>query len=205
MAKMRNGGEALHRREPHPRAAPGNRRCVHGEVRRAHAAVKVGRGTEDGVGLGAMDDQDQLDKIAELVDDAVSKARKVACGGERLEGPGHFYAATVLTDVPDDARLLTEEIFGPVAPIRVFDSEDEAVAEANATEYGPHRLPLHPGSRARAPRRERARDGHGGPQPWRDLLGRCAVRRREALRLWPRGRRRGIEEYVETKYISMPF
>src|SRR5690606_14552329 len=96
----------------------------------------VGRGTEEGVGLGSMVDAGQLAKISELVDDATSKGAQVACGGERVGETGCFYAATVLTDVPDDARLLTEEIFGPVAPIRIFDTEEQAIAEANATEYG---------------------------------------------------------------------
>jgi succinate-semialdehyde dehydrogenase/glutarate-semialdehyde dehydrogenase len=60
----------------------------------------------------------------------------VLTGGAAVDGPGHFYPATVLTDVPVDARLAAEEIFGPVAPITPFDTEDEAVAKANNTEYG---------------------------------------------------------------------
>jgi succinate-semialdehyde dehydrogenase / glutarate-semialdehyde dehydrogenase len=204
MAKMRNGGEAC---------TAANRILVQRGIADAFtekfvermAAVKVGRGTEEGVGLGAMVDQDQLDKIAELVDDAVAKGATVACGGERVGDVGHFYAATVLTNVPDDARLLTEEIFGPVAPIRVFDTEEQGVAEANATEYGliayvftqdlarGHRVAsaletgmvgLNRGviSSADAPFGGVKHSGYG----------------RE-------GGREGIEEYVETKYISMPF
>ena len=58
------------------------------------------------------------------------------CGGTRVDGAGYFYAPTVLTDVPGDARVFTEEIFGPVAPVTTFTSDDEAIAAANRTEYG---------------------------------------------------------------------
>ncbi|MGV0803117.1 aldehyde dehydrogenase family protein, partial [Mycolicibacterium elephantis] len=71
-----------------------------------------------------------------LVDDAVSRGAAIAVGGEAPGGPGNFYPATVLTDVPADARILKEEVFGPVAPIIGFDTEDEGVAAANDTEYG---------------------------------------------------------------------
>jgi succinate-semialdehyde dehydrogenase/glutarate-semialdehyde dehydrogenase len=99
-------------------------------------ALKVGRGTEEGVEVGPLIDAGQLDKVAELVDDAVARGARVLCGGERIDGPGHFYKPTVLVDVPADARLLREEIFGPVAPICTFTSEEEALAAANATEFG---------------------------------------------------------------------
>jgi len=135
IAKMRNGGEAC---------TAANRFHVHegvaGDFAEKLAArigsMKVGRGTEEGVQVGPLIDGDQLRKVAELVDDAVAKGAKVLVGGHVIEGPGHFYAPTVLTDVPADARLLKEEIFGPVAPIRTFGSEEEALAAANDTEYG---------------------------------------------------------------------
>ena len=76
------------------------------------------------------------DGDVELVEDAVSKGARVLCGGERVDGPGHLYKPTVLVDVPDDARLLKEEIFGPVAPVISFDDEDAAIAAANDTEFG---------------------------------------------------------------------
>jgi succinate-semialdehyde dehydrogenase/glutarate-semialdehyde dehydrogenase len=99
-------------------------------------AMKVGRGTEDGVEVGPLVDADQRDKVAELVDDAVSKGAQPLVGGHAPDGAGYFYQPTVLSDVPLQARLLKEEIFGPVAPIRGFDTEDEAVAAANDTEFG---------------------------------------------------------------------
>ena len=74
--------------------------------------------------------------MAELVDDAVSHGAEVLTGGKPLDGPGHFFPPTVLAAVPADARLLREEVFGPVAPITTFGDEAEAVAAANDTEYG---------------------------------------------------------------------
>jgi succinate-semialdehyde dehydrogenase / glutarate-semialdehyde dehydrogenase len=99
-------------------------------------AMKVGRGTEDGVEVGPLIDEKQREKVAELVDDAVGKGAKALVGGHARDGAGYFYDPTVLTDVPADAELLTEEIFGPVAPVKGFLDEDEAVAAANDTEYG---------------------------------------------------------------------
>jgi succinate-semialdehyde dehydrogenase/glutarate-semialdehyde dehydrogenase len=99
-------------------------------------ALKVGRGTEPGVDVGPLIDDDQRGKVDELVQDAVGKGARTVVGGERMDGAGYFYAPTVLSDVPADARLLKEEIFGPVAPVRGFRSEDEAIAWANDTEYG---------------------------------------------------------------------
>ena len=74
--------------------------------------------------------------MAELVEDAVGRGAKALVGGHERDGAGYFYDPTVLTDVPKDAHLLKEEIFGPVAPVRGFDDEDEAIAAANDTEYG---------------------------------------------------------------------
>jgi succinate-semialdehyde dehydrogenase / glutarate-semialdehyde dehydrogenase len=99
-------------------------------------SLKVGRGTEEGVDIGPLIDDDQRGKVQELVDDAVGKGAGVLLGGQPLDGPGYFYAPTVLGDVPRDARALKEEIFGPVAPVTTFASEEEAVAEANDTVFG---------------------------------------------------------------------
>jgi succinate-semialdehyde dehydrogenase/glutarate-semialdehyde dehydrogenase len=98
--------------------------------------MKVGRGTEDGVEVGPLIDSKQRAKVAELVDDAVSRGAKALTGGHVRDGAGYFYDPTVLADVPGDAHLLKEEIFGPVAPVRAFDSEDEAIRAANDTEFG---------------------------------------------------------------------
>jgi succinate-semialdehyde dehydrogenase/glutarate-semialdehyde dehydrogenase len=135
IAKMRNIGEAC---------TAANRFHVAGAVAEEFAskmaerlgAMKVGRGTEDDVDVGPLIDDDQRGKVADLVEDAVGKGAKALVGGGAVDGAGYFYEPTVLGDVPKDANLLREEIFGPVAPVAGFDSEEDAIAAANDTEYG---------------------------------------------------------------------
>ncbi|MFI5587854.1 NAD-dependent succinate-semialdehyde dehydrogenase [Amycolatopsis sp. NPDC051758] len=99
-------------------------------------ALPMGRGTEKDVVVGPLIDEKAVDKVTELVKDATDRGARVLTGGSGVDGPGHFYQATVLTDVPQEARLTHEEIFGPVAPITAFDTEEEAVTKANDTEFG---------------------------------------------------------------------
>jgi succinate-semialdehyde dehydrogenase/glutarate-semialdehyde dehydrogenase len=135
IAKMRNIGEAC---------TAANRFHVAGGVADQFAeklaekmgAMKVGRGTEDGVQVGPLINEEQRDKVDELVQDAVGKGARALVGGHARDGAGYFYDPTVLSDVPADAEVLREEIFGPVAPVRAFTNEDEAIAAANDTEYG---------------------------------------------------------------------
>jgi succinate-semialdehyde dehydrogenase/glutarate-semialdehyde dehydrogenase len=135
MAKMRNIGEAC---------TSANRFHVAASVADEFAqklaarmgAMKIGRGTEDGVEVGPLINADQRSMVAELVDDAVDGGAKALCGGKSIDGPGFFYEPTVLGGVTPDARVLKEEIFGPVAPVIGFDSEEDAIAAANDTEYG---------------------------------------------------------------------
>ncbi len=135
IAKMRNIGEACTSANRFHVAAP-----VAEEFAEKLAArmgeMKIGRGTEDGVEVGPLINEDQRSKVAELVDDATEKGAKVLCGGSRVDGPGYFYEPTVLSAVTPDARLLKEEIFGPVAPVIGFDSEEDAISAANDTEFG---------------------------------------------------------------------
>ena len=98
--------------------------------------MKVGRGTEEDVKVGPLIDSDQRDKVADLVQDAVGQGATAVVGGSKRDGVGYFYDPTVLADVPDGARVLKEEIFGPVAPVKAFSSEEEAIERANDTEYG---------------------------------------------------------------------
>jgi succinate-semialdehyde dehydrogenase/glutarate-semialdehyde dehydrogenase len=135
LAKMRNVGEAC---------TAANRFHVHesvaGEFTRRLAermgALKVGRGTDADVDVGPLIDAAQRDKVAELVTDAVDRGAEVLVGGKACDGPGYFYEPTVLASVSDDARLLAEEIFGPVAPVASFTTDEQALAAANRTEYG---------------------------------------------------------------------
>jgi succinate-semialdehyde dehydrogenase/glutarate-semialdehyde dehydrogenase len=96
----------------------------------------MGNGLTEGVALGPLVNAEGRDKVKELVDDAVKKGARVLTGGAAPSGKGYFYPATVLTAVPDDAAMLNEEIFGPVASIQTFRSEDEVIRRANDTEYG---------------------------------------------------------------------
>ncbi|WP_350269574.1 NAD-dependent succinate-semialdehyde dehydrogenase [Brevibacterium sp. CBA3109] len=134
-AKMRNGGEAC---------TSANRLFVHSSVAEEFSAklterigsMKVGNGLDEGTEVGPLVDQDSLDKVAGLVDDAVSKGARVLTGGSKIEGKGFFYTPTVMTDVPLDSEIRTTEIFGPVAPIVTFDTDEEGIALANETEFG---------------------------------------------------------------------
>jgi succinate-semialdehyde dehydrogenase/glutarate-semialdehyde dehydrogenase len=135
IAKMRNIGEAC---------TAANRFHVAGKVADEFTtklaeklgAMKVGRGTEEDVKVGPLIDGTQRDKVDELVQDATGKGAQILVGGRKGDGAGYFYAPTVLANVTGEARLLKEEIFGPVAPVVGFDDEDEAIAAANDTEYG---------------------------------------------------------------------
>jgi succinate-semialdehyde dehydrogenase / glutarate-semialdehyde dehydrogenase len=100
------------------------------------AALRVGRGQDDGVDVGPLIDEKAVESVTALVDQAVSSGARVVTGGSAPDGPGYFFAPTVLADVPPDADVNRVEIFGPVAPITTFTSEEEAVERANATEYG---------------------------------------------------------------------
>jgi succinate-semialdehyde dehydrogenase / glutarate-semialdehyde dehydrogenase len=135
LAKMRNMGEAC---------TAANRVFVHrsvaGEfasrVAARMAALTVGPGTEPGVDVGPLIDDAGRHKVDSLVRDAVAHGAEVLTGGELPAGPGCFYPPTVLTGVSGDAALMKTEIFGPVAAITAFDTEEEALAAANDTEWG---------------------------------------------------------------------
>ena len=135
LAKMRNLGEAC---------TAANRFLIHDAVfdefseklTAKMGAMKMGNGLEDGVVVGSLVNQSTLDKVVSLVDDATGKGAKVTTGGKAPDGPGFFYPPTVLIDVSDDADLLTEEIFGPVAALQRYSDDEEMVRRANDTEYG---------------------------------------------------------------------
>jgi succinate-semialdehyde dehydrogenase/glutarate-semialdehyde dehydrogenase len=134
-AKFRNIGQAC---------TAANRFIVHHTiadefVARVTARVEamvVGSGLQEGVTIGPLVDAKAVAATDELVIDAIDRGADLATGGRPLEGPGFFYAPTVLTHVAAESRLLHEEIFGPVLAVTTFDTDDDAVAAANATEYG---------------------------------------------------------------------
>jgi succinate-semialdehyde dehydrogenase/glutarate-semialdehyde dehydrogenase len=135
LAKMRNVGEACtaaNRFHVAEEVADGFAR----KLARRMGSLKVGRGTEPDSDVGPLIDEKQRAKVEELVGDAVDRGAHPLVGGGRVSGAGYFFEPTVLTGVPDDARLLSEEIFGPVAPIATFTTEEQALEAANRTEYG---------------------------------------------------------------------
>jgi len=135
LAKMRNMGEAC---------TAANRFHVHASVAEEFSrrlaermgALRLGRGTDDGVQVGPLIDDAGREKVEELVSDAVDRGAKAVTGGSRSDGPGYFYPPTVLSAVEPGSRILAEEVFGPVAPVATFETDDEAIAAANNTEFG---------------------------------------------------------------------
>jgi succinate-semialdehyde dehydrogenase/glutarate-semialdehyde dehydrogenase len=135
LAKMRNMGEAC---------TAANRFLVHESVAPEFSrrlaermgALRVGRGTEDGVDVGPLVDATSREKVTELVQDAVDTGARVLVGGDPVGDRGYFYAPTVLAEVSPQARVLREEVFGPVAPVVTFAADEDALRLANDTEYG---------------------------------------------------------------------
>lgn len=135
LAKMRNMGEAC---------TAANRIYVHSSVidefgrklAEKMGALRLGHGMDEGTKVGPLIDDAAQEKVGALVQDAVSRGATVLTGGSAPQGDGYFFTPTVLTGVPQEAEIVREEIFGPVAPLTPFDTEDEAVAKANDTEFG---------------------------------------------------------------------
>jgi succinate-semialdehyde dehydrogenase/glutarate-semialdehyde dehydrogenase len=135
LAKMRNLGEAC---------TAANRFYVHADIAEAFtskfvaamAALKMGDGTDPSVDVGPLVNADTRDQVAAFVDDAVAKGARIELGGKAPDGVGFYYPPTVLTNVPQDANCVADEIFGPVAAIQTFTDQDDVIARANDTEYG---------------------------------------------------------------------
>jgi succinate-semialdehyde dehydrogenase/glutarate-semialdehyde dehydrogenase len=204
LAKMRNGGEAC---------TAANRFYVHERLLDAFAQrlsqrmaqLRVGRGTEPGVEVGPLIDSVERDKVGALVQDAIDRGASVLTGAEPLDGPGWFYRPTVLADVADDARVLHEEIFGPVAPLRSFSDEDEVIAAANATEYGLVAY-LYTNDLRRAVRvGERLETGMLGVNQGIVSNAAAPFGGVKHSGFGREGGREGIEEYLETKYMAIAF
>jgi succinate-semialdehyde dehydrogenase/glutarate-semialdehyde dehydrogenase len=201
-AKLRNNGEAC---------TAANRFYVHEAVARSFAdrlaerfhALVVGRGVDESVTLGPLIDRAAVNKVAGLVDQAVQDGASVVTGGIRDDGVGCFYPPTVLADVPSHSIILREEIFGPVAPIATFVTEDDVLAEVNSSEYG---LASYVFTRnlERALRVcERLEVGMVGLN--RGVLSNTAAPFGgvKASGYGREGGREGIDEYLDTKYVSV--
>ncbi|MEQ7009905.1 NAD-dependent succinate-semialdehyde dehydrogenase [Actinopolymorpha sp. B17G11] len=202
LAKMRNVGEAC---------TAANRFYVQsgvaGEFSRRLAermgAMRVGRGVEDGVQVGPLINAAALDKVQSLVADAVKQGASTVVGGSAVGGPGYFYQPTVLTGVPPAAQMSRTEIFGPVAPLTVFETEDEAVAAANDTEFGliayVYTRDLERGIRVS----ERLESGMVGLNRGMVSTPAAPFGGVKQSGIGREGGRLGIEEFLEVKYINV--
>jgi len=202
LAKMRNIGEAC---------TAANRFHVADQVAAEFAeklaakmgAMKIGRGTDEDVEVGPLIDDTQRGKVAELVKDAIGRGAQAVVGGHARDGAGYFYEPTVLTDVPDDAELLREEIFGPVAPIKGFMDEDEAIAAANDTQFGLVAY-LYTSDLKRALRvAEKLETGMVGLNQGIVSNAAAPFGGTKQSGFGREGGSEGIEEYLETKYVAV--
>jgi succinate-semialdehyde dehydrogenase/glutarate-semialdehyde dehydrogenase len=202
IAKMRNIGEAC---------TSANRLYVADKVAEQFAeklaekmgAMKIGRGTEEGVQVGPLIDDGQRGKVAELVEDAIGRGAKAVVGGQARDGAGYFYNPTVLTDVPDDAKLLHEEIFGPVAPVKGFADEDEAIAAANDTEYGLVAYVFTSNLKRALRVIERLETGMVGLNQGMVSNAGAPFGGIKQSGFGREGGHQGMEEYLETKYVAV--
>ena len=202
LAKMRNIGEAC---------TAANRFIVHESVAAEFSkrlaermgAMSIGRGIDDGVTVGPLVDKAAVDKVTELVADATDKGAKVLTGGTALAGPGYFYPPTVLTDVPTTAKVFREEIFGPVAPIITFDSDQDGIDKANDTEYGLVAYAFTENLTRALTVAEKLQTGMVGINQGIVSNPAAPFGGVKASGLGREGGTEGIEEYLETKYVGI--
>jgi succinate-semialdehyde dehydrogenase/glutarate-semialdehyde dehydrogenase len=165
------------------------------------AALKVGPGTEEGVQQGPLINAAALDKVRGLVEDALARGARLLTGGRTLGG--NFYAPTVLADVTPEMRVCREEAFGPVAPLLAFHTEEEAIALANATDYGLAAY-FYTRDLGRAWRVAEALEyGLVGVNAGVISTAVAPFGGMKQSGLGREGGREGIEEYLETKYVCL--
>ncbi len=202
-AKMRNMGEAC---------TSANRFLVHADVAEEFAeklaarmaSMTLGRGQDDGVEVGPLINAEAVESVGELVDAAVDSGARLLCGGHAPDREGFFFEPTVLVDVPAEARVNHEEIFGPVAPIGTFTDEAEAIERANDTEYGLTSY-AYTADLARAIRlAERLDFGMVGINTGLVSNPAAPFGGMKASGFGREGGFEGIEEYLETTYVALP-
>jgi succinate-semialdehyde dehydrogenase/glutarate-semialdehyde dehydrogenase len=203
LAKMRNMGEAC---------TSANRFLVHETVADRFAdrlgermkALTLGRGQDEGVDVGPLIDEKAVASVGRLVDAAVADGARLVTGGRAPDGPGYFYEPTVLAGVPTTSDIAAEEIFGPVAPITTFGSDEEAVRMANATEYGLVAY-LYTAELARTVRMAESLDfGMVGVNTGLVSNAAAPFGGMKASGFGREGGFEGIEEYLETTYVAIP-
>ena len=202
LAKMRNIGEAC---------TAANRLLVHVSVAEEFGArltarmrdLRIAPGWEEGSQVGPLIDAAAVDKVGELVADAVDRGATVLTGGKKLDGPGYFFPPTVLSGVTPQARVFREEIFGPVAPIVTFDTDDEGIALANDTEFGLVAYAFTRDLTRALTVAERLETGMVGINQGIVSNPAAPFGGVKASGLGREGGAEGIEEYLETKYVGI--
>jgi succinate-semialdehyde dehydrogenase/glutarate-semialdehyde dehydrogenase len=202
LAKMRNIGEAC---------TAANRFIVHESVATEFAkrladrmgAMTIGRGIDDGVQVGPLVDSAAVEKVTELVADAIDNGASVLTGGTAIDGPGHFYPPTVLTGVPTSAKVFREEIFGPVAPIITFGTDQDGIDKANDTEYGLVAYAFTENLTRAITVAEKLETGMVGINQGIVSNPAAPFGGVKASGLGREGGTEGIEEYLETKYVGI--
>jgi succinate-semialdehyde dehydrogenase/glutarate-semialdehyde dehydrogenase len=166
-------------------------------------AMTIGPGIDDGVTVGPLVDKAAVDKVTELVADAVGKGATVLTGGTAIDGPGHFYPPTVLTGIGTDANVFREEIFGPVAPVITFSSDQEGIDLANNTEYGLVAYAFTQDLTRAITVAEKLQTGMVGINQGIVSNPAAPFGGVKASGLGREGGTEGIEEYLETKYVGI--
>lgn len=162
-----------------------------------------GRGQDEGVNLGPLINARQLASVESMVQDAVAKGAKVVLGGERVDRPGFFYKPTVLRDVSADAELNREEIFGPVAPLISFETEEEVVAKANDTHYGLVSYLFTEDLRRAIRVSEALETGNVGLNRGTVAYAAAPFGGVKKSGLGREGAKEGLDEFLETKFIAL--
>jgi len=202
-AKMRNMGEAC---------TAANRVLVHRSVmdelasrlERTMSGLTVGDGAREGTDVGPLVEEKAVAKVEQLVTDAVDRGATVRCGGERVDGPGHFYRPTVLSDVAADSELMSTEIFGPVAALVPFDTDDEALELANDTPFGLVGYVVTESLDRAFRYSEEMQTGMVGVNTGIVSNPGAPFGGVKQSGLGREGGRTGIEEFLETKFTAMP-
>ena len=202
LAKMRNIGEACTSANRFHVAEPVAEEFAEKLAERM-GNLKIGRGTEEDVKVGPLINQDAVDKVEELVEDARGKGATVVVGGNALDGRGYFYEPTVLGDVSPDARVLSEEIFGPVAPVTSFESEEDAIKAANNTEFGLVAYVFTSNFKRAIRVIEGLETGMVGLNQGMVSNASAPFGGVKASGIGREGGFEGIEEYLETKYVAI--
>jgi succinate-semialdehyde dehydrogenase / glutarate-semialdehyde dehydrogenase len=168
------------------------------------AHLHVGRGTEEGVEVGPLIDDQAVAKVSQLVNGAIERGGRCLLGGTALPGSGHFFAPTVLVDVPPGARIHHEEIFGPIAPLTIFDTEEEVLDLANATGYGLASYVFTTDTRRASRVTERIESGMVGLNMTTISNPAAPFGGTKLSGFGREGGSAGIHEYLETKYVASP-